>query len=156
MLPLHETQALVAWYHAGAHPEALARAFARDRRTIRAALRQAGVVLRQPEPPLRVAPKPLPAATRQALQAYRQQWQAQHQQLGAQIAAAAQAVTPTGYCCNPSQYTQLLLAARPALPLAALVPALGLDLNQLLLLYADWADQLEADLLSLTQPPPSC
>ncbi len=140
MLPLHEAQALVAWYHAGAHPDALARAFARDRRTIRATLRRAGVVLRTPEPPLRLPTEPMPVAARQALQAYRQQWEAQQQTVERQVAQAAQATTPTGYLLRPRDYTPLLVAARPATSLAALAVQLGLDLNQVLLTYADWAD----------------
>lgn len=145
MLPLGETLQLLHLYHAGAHVEALAAACQRDVRTVRKTLRQAGVTLR-PDPPLPTDWRTgLTPATCHALHAYFQTLVPGQQAAWRQLHQAALERTPDGYVfASPAAYATALQAAEPPTLLLDLAPQLGLDLNQVLLAYAAWADQQAA------------
>ncbi len=137
-----ESDILRDLYLAGAHSEALARAFGRDPRAVRAALRRAGIALRR-EPPLPTAwQATLSLPARRGLQRYLQQledtlraaWERLHQ-------VALAATTDTYVFAERADYDAVLDTVRPAEALPALARRLGLDLTVVLLAYADWADE---------------
>jgi hypothetical protein len=140
-----ESLALVLLYQAGAHLEALTQALGRDVRTVRKALRQAGVPLRT-DPPLpadwRVG---LSRETIIALNAYRTAVAQWHRTAWQQIHQQATQPAPGQFgFASPSAYTAILHPAA-VLELPEDVGArLGVALTRVLLVYAEGVAQAEA------------
>jgi len=140
-----ESLALVLLYQAGAHLEALTQVLGRDGRTVRKALRQAGVPLRT-DPPLpadwRVG---LSRETITALNAYRTAVAQWHRTAWQQIHQQATQPAPGQFgFASPSAYTALLHPAT-VLELPEDVGArLGVTLTRVLLVYAEGVAQAEA------------
>ena len=144
-IPPQESDALTTLYLAGAHSEALGRAFGRDPRAVPAALRREGVALRR-EPPLPhdwQAALPLPA--RQALQQYGQQLQACHQASWQRLTQAALTTTATGPVFPSREvYEAVLAMARPPESPLDVARRLGVELTVVLLAAAEGLEQQEA------------
>jgi hypothetical protein len=140
-----ESLALVLLYQAGAHLEALTQVLGRDVRTVRKALRQAGVPLRT-DPPLpadwRVG---LSRETVVALDAYRTAVAQWHRSAWQQIRQQATQPAPGQFgFASPSAYTALLHPPT-VLELPEDVGArLGVALTRVLLVYAEGVAQAEA------------
>jgi hypothetical protein len=140
-----ESLALVLLYQAGAHLEALTQALGRDVRTVRKALRQAGVPLRT-DPPLptdwRVG---LSRETIAALDAYRTAVAQWHRTAWQQIHQQATQPAPGQFgFASPAAYTALLHPST-VLELPEDVGArLGVALTRVLLVYAEGVAQAEA------------
>jgi hypothetical protein len=140
-IPPQESDALKTLYLAGAHSEALGRAFGRDPRAVRAALRREGVALRR-EPPLpRVWDATLPLPLRQALHDYLAQLQGCAQAAWTRLDQVALEATASGHLF-PSRaiYTAALVTARPPESPLEVARRVGLDLTLVLLAYAEWAE----------------
>jgi hypothetical protein len=144
-IPPQESDALTTLYLAGAHSEALGRAFGRDPRAVRAALRREGVALRR-EPPLpHDGPMALPLPTRQGLQQYVQQLQACHQAAWQRLTQTALTTTATGQVFPSREaYEAVLATARPPESPLDVARRLGLDLTVVLLAVAEGLDTQEA------------
>jgi hypothetical protein len=143
-IPPQESDALKTLYLAGAHSEALGRAFRRDPRAVRAALRREGVALRR-EPPLpHDGPPALPLAARHGLQQYVQQLQACHQAAWQRLAQAALTTTATGQIFPSREvYEAVLATARPPESPLDVARRLGLELTVVLLAVAEGLDTTE-------------
>jgi hypothetical protein len=144
-IPPQESDALRTLYLAGAHSEALGRAFGRDPRAVCAALRREGVALRR-EPPLpHDGPTALPLPARQGLQQYVQQLQTYHQAAWQRLTQAALARTATGPVFPSREvYEAVLATARPPESPLDVARRLGLDLTVVLLAVAEGLDTQEA------------
>ena len=145
MVSPHESACLRQLYAAGAHVEVLARTVGRDPRTVQAALRREGVRLRRDPPLPRDWRAGLPADTVHAIEAYLSQLQTlQHaawqrlRQVAVEATAAA-FVFPT-----PEAYAAALQTVDPMESVVALARRLGVELNRVLIAYADWAEEMEA------------
>ena len=143
-IPPQESDALRTLYLAGAHSEALGRAFGRDPRAVRAALRREGVTLRR-EPPLPYDGQPaLPLPVRQGLQQYVQQLQAAHQAAWQRLTQAALTHTATGPIFPSREvYEAVLATTRPPESPLDVARRLGLDLTVVLLAVAEGLDTTE-------------
>jgi hypothetical protein len=140
-IPPQESDALKTLYLAGAHSEALGRAFGRDPRAVRAALRREGVALRR-EPSLpRVWDAALPLPLRHALHDYLAQLQVCAQVVWTRLDQVALETTASGHLF-PSRdvYTAVLATARPPESPLEVARRVGLDLTIVLLAYAEWAE----------------
>lgn len=140
-----ESLALVLLYQAGAHLEALTQALGRDVRTVRKALRQAGVPLRT-DPPLPADWRAgLSRETIAALDAYRiavAQW---HRTAWQQIHQQATQPAPGQYHFPTSTAYTALLHPPVILELPEDVGArLGVALTRVLLVYAEGVAVAEA------------
>ena len=136
-----ESDDLKALYLAGAHSEALGRAFGRDPRAVRAALRREGVPLRR-EPPLpRAWHEGLSLPRRHALQDYLDQLATCAQAAWTRLDQAALDTTTTAYFFPSREvYTAALETARPRESPLEVARRLELDLTVVLLAYAEWAE----------------
>jgi hypothetical protein len=144
-IPPQESDALRTLYLAGAHSEALGRAFGRDPRAVRAALRREGVALRR-EPPLpRIWDAGLPLPLRQALHAYLVQLQGCAQAAWARLDQVALETTASGQVF-PSRdvYTAVLATTCPPESPLDVARRLGLELTVVLLAAAEGLDTQEA------------
>jgi hypothetical protein len=141
-IPPQESDALKTLYLAGAHSEALGRAFGRDPRAVRAALRREGVALRR-EPPLpRVWDAALPLPLRQALHAYLAQLQGCAQAAWARLDQVALATTASGHVFPSREvYVAVLETARPPESPLDVARRLGIELTLVLLAYAEWVEE---------------
>jgi hypothetical protein len=141
-----ESVALVLLSQAGAHLEALARAFGRDVRTVRKVLRQAGVALRA-DPPLPLDWRAgLPRETVAALDAYRTAVAQWHRTAWQQIYQQATHPAPGQYGFPSMTAYRALLTLPTAVDLPEDIAArLGVDLTRVLLAYAEGADQADAE-----------
>ncbi len=139
-----ESDALRDLYMAGAHSEALARAFGRDIRAVRAALRREGVVLHR-EPPLPTAwQTTLSLPARHGLQRYLRQLQASLSAAWARLEQVALEATGETYIfADRAVYDATLDTVRPAESPVEVARRLGIDLTLVLLAYAEWADKQE-------------
>jgi hypothetical protein len=144
-IPPQESDNLKILYLAGAHSEALGRAFGRDPRAVRAALRREGVALRR-EPPLpQDGPHALPLPTQHALQVYVQQLQTYHQAAWQRLTQAALTHTATGPVFPSREvYEAVLATARPPESPLDVARRLGLELTVVLLAVAEGLDMQEA------------
>lgn len=140
-----ESLALVLLYQAGAHLEALARAIGRDARTVRKALRQAGLPLRS-DPPLPPDWRTgLPRETVMALDTYRTAVAQWHRAAWQQIHRQATRPAPGQYSFpSPTAYTALLHLPTPLDAPEDVAVQLGVDLTRVLLAYAEGVAQAEA------------
>jgi hypothetical protein len=145
MVSPHESACLRQLYAAGAHVEALARAVGRDPRTVQTALRREGVRLRRDPPLPRDWRAGLPADTVHAIETHLSQLQTlQHvtwqrlRQMALEVTAAA-FVFPT-----PEAYAATLQTVGPMESVITLAHRLRVDLNRVLLAYAEWAEEAEA------------
>jgi hypothetical protein len=144
-IPPQESDALRTLYLAGAHSEALGRAFGRDPRAVRAALRREGVALRR-EPALPPAwPTALPLPARQGLQQYVQQLQTAHQTAWQRLTQAALTHTTTGPVFPSREvYEAVLATTRPPESPLDVARRLGLELTVVLLAVAEGLDNQQA------------
>jgi hypothetical protein len=150
MIHSQESACLLRLYAAGAHVKALARALGRDERTIEAALHREGVVLRK-DPPLPSAWRTgLSAASCTALETYLQACSMRLQRAWERLQQAALDVTAADYVFPSREaYEAVLQTVYPPEMPEVLAARLGIDLNRVLLAYAEWAEQAEA-------PPGRC
>jgi hypothetical protein len=144
-IPPQESDDLKTLYLAGAHSEALGRAFGRDPRAVRAALRREGVALRRESPLPRDWQTALPLPARQGLQHYCQELQACHQVAWQRLTQTALTTTATGPVF-PSQevYEAVLATARPPESPLDVARRLGVELTVVLLAAAEGLEQQEA------------
>jgi hypothetical protein len=144
-IPPQESDALTTLYLAGAHSEALGRAFGRDPRAVRAALRREGVALRR-EPPLpHDGPNTLALPARQGLQRYVQQLQTAHQVAWQRLTQTALTTTATGpVFLSREGYEAVLATARPPESPLDVARRLGIELTVVLLAVAEGLDTQEA------------
>jgi hypothetical protein len=141
-IPPQESDALKTLYLAGAHSEALGRAFGRDPRAVRAALRREGVALRR-EPPLpHTWQTALTLPARHALQHYCQQLQVCYQAAWQRLAQAALTTTATGPVFSAREvYEAVLATVRPPESSLDVARRLGIELTVVLLAYAEWVEE---------------
>jgi hypothetical protein len=138
-IPPQESDALKALYLAGAHSEALGRAFGRDPRAVRAALRREGVALRQESPLPRLGDAALPL--RPALHDYLAQLQVATQAAWARLDQVALETTASGHLFPSREvYTAALATARPPESPLDVARRLGIELTLVLLAYAAWVE----------------
>ena len=144
-IPPQESDALRTLYLAGAHSEALGRAFGRDPRAVRAALRREGVALRRELPLPPDWPTALPQLARHALQQYVQQLQVSHQAAWQRLSQMALTHTATGPVFPSREvYEAVLATARPPESPLDVARRLGLELTVVLLAVAEGLDTQEA------------
>jgi hypothetical protein len=144
MVSPHESTCLRHLYAAGAHVEVLARAVGRDPRTVQAALRREGIPLRRDPPVPRTWRADLSADTVQAIDAYLAQLQRLEEEVWQRLRHAAVDVTTAAYVFpTPETYASTLHTVEPAESVVALARRLGVDLNRVLLAYAEWAEEAE-------------
>lgn len=137
-----ESDTLRDLYLAGAHSEALARAFGRDGRAVRTALQREKVALRQELPLPTGWQATLSLPVRHGLQHYFQQLEQQVTAAWERLQQMAVATTADTYLfAERADYDAVLDTVRPPESLPALARRLGLDLTVVLLAYADWADE---------------
>jgi hypothetical protein len=147
MIHSHESACLLRLYAAGAHIKALARALGRDERTIEAALHREGVGLRA-DPPLPSDWRTgLPASSCRALETYLHDRHVQQQRVWERLQQTALDVTAAAYVFPSREAYEVVLqtVCPPEMP-EVLAERLGIDLNRVLLAYAEWAEQEEATL----------
>jgi hypothetical protein len=143
-IPPQESDALKTLYLAGGHSEALGRAFGRDPRAVRAALRREGVALRR-EPPLpRVWDTALPLPLRQALHDYLAQIHGCAQAAWTRLDQVALETTASGHLFPSREvYTAALETARPLESPLDVAHRLKIELTLVLLAYAAWVEEHE-------------
>ena len=144
MVHPRESKRMVALYAAGGHVKALARAFARDERTVEATLRREGVLLRQDPPIQSDWRQGLTPDALAALQTYFTALETCEQEAWDAIKRTAQAQTAQGFVFeNQEVCEELMRAAQPPEPIERLAERLGVDLNRILLAYAEWQEDAE-------------
>ena len=146
-----EALSIKALFDAGAHTKALAMAFGHDQRTIRRTMRQ---WTRQP-----IAEPPLPLHWQQGLSPdtlgemhrYFERLRRHERTILHRLQEVAQATDETLAFPSPSAYDEIIRAAQPHESLVELAQRLTVDLNVVLLAYAEWREQTES--LQWVKPP---
>jgi hypothetical protein len=139
----HEVAGLTQLAAAGAHPEILAQVFGRDPRTIRAVLAQAGVQPRLSAPPPADWRRELPPATVAAVHAYVAQLHAREQAAWKRLRQAAVDVGGATYVFpSLAAYDTVLQTVQPPEALLRLTRRLGVDVNRVLMAYAEAAETM--------------
>jgi hypothetical protein len=139
----HEVLSITTLFDTGAHTKALALAFGHDQRTIRKAIRR---WTRSPlqEPPLFTQwQRGLSSETLAAIQSYLQQLSRHEQQIVQRLCDMAHATEDTLAFTSPHAYGEIIQAAQPRESLIELAQRLHVDLNVVLLAYAEWREQTE-------------
>jgi hypothetical protein len=145
MVGPRESARLRQLYLASAHLKALARAFGRDERTVVAALRREGIPLRQDLPLSTAWHVGLSTETHRALQSYFADLQQREERAWQQLLQAALEQTARGFVfASHEEYAAILRTAEPSESLEDLACRLCISLNRVLLAYAAWWDEVEA------------
>jgi hypothetical protein len=144
-IPPQESDDLKTLYLAGAHSEALGRAFGRDPRAVRAALRREGVALRR-EPPLPLDwQTSLSLPVQHGLRQYCHQLQVCRQAVWQRLDQAALVRTATGHVFPSREvYEAVLATATPPESLLEVARRLRIELTVVLLAVAESLDTQEA------------
>ena len=138
-----EVLSITTLFDAGAHTKALARAFGHDQRTIRKTICR---WTRRPlhEPPLFIQwQRGLSPETLAAIQHYLHQLSHHEQQVVQRLHEMAHASDDTLALPSPHTYREIIQAAQPRESLHGLAQRLQVDLNVVLLAYAEWREQTE-------------
>lgn len=139
-----EASHIKALFDAGAHTKALASAFGHDQRTIRKILRHWTPTPIQEAPLSTRWQHDLPAATLAAIHDYFAHLSAHEQAMLRQLRTVAAVEDDAVALPSRQAYDALLQLAQPQESLVALAQRLRVNLNIILLAYAEWRDQTES------------
>ena len=144
MVHPQESKRIGTLYAAGAHVKVLARAFARDERTVEATLGREGIELRHEPPPRADWRSELALDSLTTIQGYFTKLQVREEQAWQEINRVAHEQPGQDYVFeSQSDYDAVMSVVQPPEPVESFAARHDIDLNYVLLAYAEWRDEAE-------------